>query len=76
MLDTTKLLKPNEDLPDRVMCPLSGLPCTTYITKQDSCSSIAEQVYKEIHNEHIPTDPLGIALKELVAKIVGRCGRG
>lgn len=76
MLDTTKLLKPNENLPDYTMCPLSGLPCMTYITKQDSCSPIAEQVYQEIHNEHIPTDPLGIAFKELVKKVVGRDNRG
>lgn len=72
MLDTKKLPKPKDNLPDLVTCPLSGLPCVTYISGCDKAGQPdTEKLPAHSFPEYEPTDPLGIKLKELVKKIVG-----
>lgn len=59
------------DLPDLITCPLSGLPCVTYISGCDKAGQpSSEDLLVDTFPEHEPTDPLGIKLKELVKKIV------
>lgn len=61
-----------DDLPDLITCPLSGLPCVTYISGCDKAGQpSSENLPTYAFPEHEPTDPLGIKLKELIKKIVG-----